>query len=228
MKIFLVLFTLISSTCAAQVYLANMYTIRLDENLVCELHMYKESNYYIGITEQTTHDFMYTYPLSCGTFIVEGDQIIFTDQYHNFKMKMLIKGNGLTVIECFQFLMNKQLNFLARNHETIEGICSEISETSWDAQESQFPDSKEFESYFFESGEYTDYQGFVLDLSFLGTFKLYYRKFELCNGTYERKGNKLVLTDATLNLQLEFLISKGLLTGKLLSSEDKIYFLGKK
>lgn len=188
-----------------------VYSLDIDK-WFCNVSLYNSGEYDVYLSQNMTNDIVYSLHLSHGSFFWEANLLTLHDKVNQFHATFLYKNKKIVPQQNFKFLLGKVLSV---------DISSYLDEKSLEPIPFSYINAKKErlkyqndhkEKYLLFSGSYYSADGFLLNLKkehvFLLSYKLNSNTLLLSSGTWQRKGNELVLFDTSLKSYFYLLINK--------------------
>ena len=190
------------------------------EDLSCWIEYFDNNRYVLTMEFQESPDIIKAQILSGGHYKNEGKKLLLFDEIHGFTLRYtLIEFNQLVQEHGFPFLNNKIMTLYPNNTQTAFPPIPFNAATQKQRREKylrQYYFSLPFTPGIYESeyntvkkGRYTIFEtGLDYEINIMrnGRYVLQYKRTAISGGTWERKGNEIVLFDESLQHHFHLLI----------------------
>lgn len=190
------------------------------EDLSCWIEYFDNNRYVLTIEFQESPDFIKAQILSSGHYKIEGKKLLLFDEIHGFTLRyVLFESNQLVQEHGFPFLNNKIMTLYPNN------IQIDFPPIPFNAAMQKQRREKYLRQYYFalpftpgiyeseyntvNKGRYTTFEtGLDYEINIMrnGSYVLQYKRITISGGTWERKGNEIVLFDESLKHHFHLLI----------------------
>ncbi|MDD4921383.1 MAG: hypothetical protein PHS30_02780 [Bacteroidales bacterium] len=218
--ILLIVNILLSSVSFAQLQPSGVYSLNgFDKNLDCDIYFFKNGRYYLGISENVTYDMIENLVFSYGKFSVNKNEVVLSDNLHNYRIILYADNNCLKVKKGFNFLLNKSFVFYSKTTGSEpQFVRPKLNRHILQQERMKYMQLHKISIPLY-SGVYEDVQGFNLNIQKDKKYKLWFKGILLSEGEWNRDGNELTLFDRTLRQPFYVLIGEKKLISSLLPGD---------
>jgi len=190
----------------------SLYYLELSNKMGCSLHFFDDAHYEISLCYNCPNTNSSIITLSCGTCIHKDETSVILSDECVLKSKIELKrlGDRLIVLSNkFRCLTGKTFKYVLPPDFPLPGDEYDYYVCSCIQREKKSTDRRIHKIYY---DSYSSFCGSKLQLLKPNVFRYYFHSALLLEGTFEKKGNLLVLSDQTAKCELVFEVTdKGII-----------------